>query len=210
MKTRARQNPFASDRVEALLPFEPQWLGENWTDLMERLECFGYRGEVVGPHGSGKTTLLAGIKTRLESQGLPVLSLFLNEESSDLGEAEWCALDRAAAGGGSVVVLLDGAEQMSWWDWRRLRSLSKRFRGLVTTQHRRGRLPVLVRTETSVEMLRQFAGRLAPGFAWDEGEAERVFLHTNGNLREALWYCYDRVAVAGGAKQQLMDFFDKQ
>lgn len=195
MKAWARKNPFASDRVEALLPFEPEWLGETWTGLMDRLDALGYRGAVVGPHGSGKTTLLAGIKTRLESQGFPVLCFFLNEERTRLDESEWQRLERVEAGEHSPIILLDGAEQMSWWDWRRLRTLSKHFRGLVTTQHRLGRLPVFVRTETSVEMLRQFASRLASGLDWSEEEARQVYLRSQGNIREALWHCYDRVAT---------------
>jgi hypothetical protein len=192
--TRARENPFASDRVEALVPFEPEWLGETWTGLMERLRGLDYRVAVVGPHGSGKTTLLAGVKTRLERQGFRVGSFFLNEERTRLNESEWRHLERMPAGEPSPIILLDGAEQMPWRDWRRLQTLANRFRGLVTTQHRRGKLPLLVRTGTSVEMLRQFVRRLAPGYDWDEGELERVYLCSKGNIREALWHCYDRVA----------------
>jgi len=200
VKTRARENPFGSDRVEDLLSFEPEWLGQTWVGLMGKLRDLEYRAAVVGPHGSGKTTLLLGLKTRLEDQGNPVESFFLNDEQRTLSEADWrrfvaVAEDKSAVDG--KIVFLDGAEQMSWRNWRRFQTTVSSYSGLVITQHRPGKLPLLVNTETSLEMFRKFVRRLAPDFDWSGSAVERMYLRSNGNIREALWQCYDLVANGG-------------
>ena len=159
MKTRARENPFASERVEDLLGFEPEWLGQTWPGLMERLRDLDYRAAVVGPHGSGKTTFLSGLKTRLEDQGKRVISFFLNDDQRTLSDANWRVFVDVAEDKGEVdgsMLLLDGAEQMSWRDWREFHKIASAYSGLVITQHRSGKLPLLVKTETSLEMFCDF------------------------------------------------------
>jgi len=46
-------------------------------------------------------------------------------------------------------------------------------------------------------MFRDFIRRLAPDFDWSDSAVERMYLRSNGNIREALWQCYDRVANGG-------------
>lgn len=197
MKIRARENPFASDRVEELLAFEPEWLGHSWEGLIGRLRDQEYRAAVVGAHGSGKTTLLSGLRERLEQQGFRVEEFFLNEEQKTLSEIDWGRLTDVNAGeggAGKVLVFLDGAEQMSRKDWRRFQAGTSCCGGLVITQHRPGKLPLLVKTETDIKMFREFVGRLAPDFDCDGEVVERMYFRSNGNIREALWQCYDWAA----------------
>ncbi len=190
MKTRACDNPFSNERVDDLLFFEPEWLGVTWADLMGRLEELDYRGAVVGPHGSGKTTLLSALRTKLEAEGFSVQRFFLNEESRDLNEEDWRRLDTA----GRAVILLDGAEQFSWMKWRKFLRMASPCRGLVITQHKVGKLPLWLTTQTSVEMLQEFVQRLDPGFVNRGVSLADLYQKSQGNVREALWLCYDIVA----------------
>ncbi|NOX99712.1 MAG: hypothetical protein GXP30_08300 [Verrucomicrobia bacterium] len=195
--TRACDNPFASDRIDDLLPFDPEWLGQTWPGLMGQLKRLDYRGAIVGVHGSGKTTLLSGLKTRLEQEGLVIKSFFLNDQRNSLSKTDWECLVGAGMDERELtqrVVFLDGAEQMPSRDWRRFKKMTHRYRGLVITQHKQGKLPLFVETKTSLEMLREFIARLAPD--WDFGDEFllQVFSSVQGNIREALWRCYDEAA----------------
>lgn len=195
MKTRARDNPFASDRVERLLVFESEWINLNWSQVMKRLEDMDYRAAVVGPHGSGKTTLLRKLKTNLAQQGFEVESIFLNEQKKSLDESVWQRLAQVGLDTNKrVMVMLDGAEQLSWREWRRFYSAAQRHDGLVITQHSTGKLPVLLRTETRLDMFADFARRLAPDVDFEDAVLKRIFTSTQGNVREALWQCYDLLA----------------
>ncbi|MCF6312836.1 MAG: hypothetical protein L3J39_10335 [Verrucomicrobiales bacterium] len=190
MKTRARDNAFSSERVDELLPFEPEWLGQTWQGLMQRLVQLDYRAAVVGPHGSGKSTLLQGLKLRLQEDGVEVVSFFLNEDSRSLSEVDWQRLREA----GGKVVFLDGAEQLDWLRRRRFYALASHCRGVVVTQHQASDLPLLIETQTSLKMLQDFVNRLDPTFAQRGICLDTLFQENGGNLREALWSCYDLVA----------------
>ncbi len=195
MKTRARENPFASERVERLLVFEPEWIDLNWSQVMKRLEDLDYRAAVVGPHGSGKTTLLRKLKTDLVQQDFVVESVFLNEQKKSLDESVWQRLARIDGDSNKkVMVMLDGAEQLSWREWRRFRSAAYRHDGLLITRHSAGKLPVLLETETRLEMFMDFTRRLAPDVGFEDVVLKRIFTSTQGNMREALWQCYDLLA----------------
>jgi len=197
METRARENPFASDRVEALLTFEPEWLNQTWEILMDRLIQLDYRASIIGPHGSGKSTLLSDLKSRLLEQGFQVESFFLNEEQKKLCGTDWERLDHlevSEVSGKRTIVFLDGAEQMSSWQWRRFKKMTTKHSGLIITQHKQGKMPLWLKTETSLEMFRDFVARLSPDFDQHNDSLECCYLNTNGNIREALWQCYDAVA----------------
>lgn len=60
-------NPFATcwTHPGALQPLLPQ--AQTLEELAQRLQRFGWRGQIVGPHGAGKTTLLAALVARLPS-----------------------------------------------------------------------------------------------------------------------------------------------
>jgi hypothetical protein len=176
---RARDNPFAVHRV---LRERYRLSTVEWQDLMARLERLGRRGGIVGPHGSGKTTLLEDLAGRLEGQGWRIHLLRFNRDQRRLGFlARWDAGD---------FVLCDGAEQLSFCDWRRLALRAGRSGGLVITTHRAGRLPVLHRCETSPELLHGLAASL--GEPLSTGECRELHARHHGNLRAALSELYDR------------------
>src|SRR5688572_2719481 len=133
---KARDNPFATDRV-LRVRYRPQ--GWTWEALLERLERLNYRGAIVGPEGRGKTTLLEDLGERLRDQGWGIHQLRLTRERPVF---ERRFLRNFLDGIGTRdVVLFDGAEQMSRFAWWRFVRDTRRAKGLVITSHRAGLLP---------------------------------------------------------------------
>jgi hypothetical protein len=181
---RAADNPFRADRIEALTVRPCGW---TWEGVIDRLEAFGNRGAVVGCHGHGKTTVLGELERRLPGQTLRV----------DLAADEPQPL-RAALVAGDVtgrVVLLDRSERLGSVDWHRLRWAWRSAAGLVIARHRPGRLPTLVRLDTSPHLLEELALELAPDLPTAIVTAlPEVFARHHGNIRECLRELYDRYA----------------
>jgi energy-coupling factor transporter ATP-binding protein EcfA2 len=176
---RARDNPFAVHRV---LRERYRLSALEWQELMARLERLGRRGAIVGPHGSGKTTLLEDLAGRLKGQGWRIHLLRFHADQRRLASlSRWKADD---------FVLCDGAEQLSFLDWRRLALRARSAGGFVVTTHRTGRLPVLHRCETSHELLRGLAASL--GVPLSTQECRELHARHDGNLRAALSELYDR------------------
>jgi len=184
---RARDNPFSIDRV-LKIRYRPQ--GLKWETLMDRLAGLHYRGAIVGPKGTGKSTLLEDLTPRLKDRGLDTQSLRLDAEHRRFSPGflrTFFAKLKA-----NDVILLDGAEQMNWFDWRRFRQRSQRAAGLVITVHAPGRLPTWIQcrtspqllTEIAVEMLQTTPEQVSP-------RANTLFQKHHGNLREALLEWYD-------------------
>lgn len=187
------------ERLGRDLPFDPAWCATDWDSLMGRLERHDWWGLVAGPHGSGKTTFLDAITPRLEARQFRVHRLLLNDEKPAIDAADWERLEgRPARTGepGRTFWLLDGSERLGPLAWRRFLRASGAFGGLIITAHRvRGaRLPLLLETRTSPEMLGDFIHRLSPEWEIAPAEIEALHRDTGGNLREALWRCYDRLA----------------
>jgi MoxR-like ATPase len=196
---KAHDNPFAMERIEALLEFEPEWYGTNWPDLLQHWQQLDYRAAIVGPHGSGKTTLLRSLEARLKNERTQVHHFFLNDRQPDLKAHEWQRLqnldDQA-----TTVILLDGAERLNRRAWRRFHESIVSHNGSVralVTQHRASRFytrwPTLLKTNPTPALLAHLIEKLAPDFANSLTKSQIADLLTRhgGNLREAMWECYD-------------------
>ena len=189
---RARDNPFASERVLR----ERYRLDETgWAELLENWERGKRRGALVGPHGSGKTTLLEDFAARLERRGWRVAWVRLSAEHPQL--PAWCGPEFFERLAEKDVVLLDGAEQLGWLRWGIFRWRVRNAGGLLITTHRAGRLDTLRRCETTPDLLRGLV--LALGGRIEPEEAERLHAAHRGNVREALRELYDRCAEGAGA-----------
>ena len=48
--TRARDNPFANDRIEREIEFDPKWCSTSWPKIFEHWEKLAHRAAIVGPY----------------------------------------------------------------------------------------------------------------------------------------------------------------
>ena len=191
---KARDNPLRVERIERLIGFEPGWVGTDWDRLLDRLHSHSGRGAVVGPHGSGKTTLLGSLAIKLAARDPAVIVHQLRlANQPDMRFSRHHLVELQAAASGGAWIMIDGAEQIGPLQWQSVRRVTAAARGLVITRHRRGRLPLLLRTYTTPEMLERCLekllkpGSVPPG----PGGVKALWQRHRGNLREALWEVYD-------------------
>jgi len=181
---RTRDNPAAVHRV----------LGERyrlsafeWSLLLHRFEVLGRRAAIIGGHGSGKTTLLEDLGERLHARGWGIHLVRVNADRPKLSELPDCD--------DHMIVLCDGAEQLNFFEWRRLRNSTRTAGGLVITMQYEGRLPTLHHCHSSPAVIRELAASLGYSIT----PAEGVELHTrhDGNVRSALRELYDTWSRGG-------------
>ncbi len=189
MSLRARDNPFAVDRIHAI-DYEP--LGWTWDELLQKLASAHWRGAIVGPHGSGKTTLLQTLVPLLRDRGMATLSIRLNRQKRTPRLDEWAAIASIES---NTIVMLDGYEQLSRWNRRRLDRLARHALGLIVTAHDDPALPVLIRCQSDPFILRDITARLAGNQALDDIDPESLLTAHHGNMRHALRELYDRHAM---------------
>ena len=183
---RARDNPFRIERVHQVAYRLP---GAEWDAVLDRLAALGGRCAVVGPRGHGKTTCLEELGRRLEASGRPVERLRLEPEAPPRVTSR--AEDALAAVAPGTTLLLDGAGLLSRaWTERAWRALPPGA-GLVVTAHEPGRWPVLVRCETSPELLTAVVDHLRPRPVAGEPDATTLWQRYAGDLRGALRELFD-------------------
>jgi hypothetical protein len=187
---RAKDNPFAVDRIRQIRYEPPE---ESWESLLARLAAMNYRGAIVGPCGSGKTTLCEEVRARLQQQGLQTQHLFV---SMDI-HMRWRNIQRVLALPFDVV-LVDGADHLFWWIWRRLkRRIFSEKRGLIVTTHQPGLLPTWHECHTSPVLLKRIVNHLVPDQVIPHARIQEFYNHCQGNIRDALRELYDLVGIDG-------------
>jgi hypothetical protein len=87
-------------------------------------------------------------------------------------------------------ILLDGAEQLGWLDWRRFLWRTAGC-GVVITSHRPGLLPTLIHCSTSPELLLGIVETLLGEPLTCKRRVTELFGKHHGNLRDALREMYD-------------------
>lgn len=186
----ARDNPFRSERIEALAFRDPT---ADLPTLLARFTQRGHRGVLVGPHGSGKTTLRETLECHLESAGWILRRLVLAEDR----RAQADDLTTLCAGlTPRHLLCLDGLDLIGWWDWWRLRHAGAG--GILATSHWPGRLPTLHFHRTSPALLVELASELAGAGALAPAAAAILFAHHRGDLRACLRELYDTGIPAQG------------
>ena len=187
---RARDNPFAVERVHAIR-YRP--LHTTFAEILTRLEELNYRAALVGPDGSGKTTLLEDLQQTLAEKGIGTRMVFVNDTSPLSEPACRQLLSQTTR---DEILLLDGADLISRSCW----SLIKRHtithaHGLIITSHRPGLLPTLIECTTTPSLLKDIAHDLQPPDHPIPSEClDTLFHHHQGNIRNCLRDLYDRYA----------------
>jgi energy-coupling factor transporter ATP-binding protein EcfA2 len=183
-------NPFASHRIRPGARTFQFPAGESLDGLVAELARQNWWGQIVGPHGTGKSTLLATLQPALEAAGRQTMLFSLRSDHvvtpQEPVHHRW---------GPDTQVIVDGYEQLSWWQRFRLRSLCRRRRaGLLITSHAPQSLPTLWTTAPSVDLawlLVQTLQQQAPRPLITREDVERCFAATEGNLREMFFTLYD-------------------
>lgn len=191
---KARLNPLRVERVlEVRFRLDAIEPALTLDELLTRWENQGRRGALVGPHGSGKTTLLEDLATPLATSGYQLLNLQLSREKRPFSAQDWHGLQNMTP---QTVVLLDGAEQLNFFDWLRFKQTSNRAAGVLITSHRAGLLPTLLACRTSPRLLQEILHQILGNDAaiWDV-ECEALWQRHQGDLRLALREIYDFYAA---------------
>ncbi len=169
-------------------------------------------GSIVGPHGSGKTTLLRSLVPLLEKEFAVVHLLRLGGCESTALRPRWQharQVDRdiaretqriASAAGQHGLLVIDGAEQISSWQRRRLLRASRRhgFAILATSHQPLSGMDVLFRTRLDAKLIWELTMQLLGDVPQ---EVAAIVLATLGhrdldrisNLREFWFELYDVV-----------------
>lgn len=179
----ARHNPYGFQNWSGL-PY--RFVHGHWQIHWQRLVSLGFRGNIVGPRGSGKSTLLRQLSTELKKAGRHsrfMRARELNSECHDNKGAFW------AAWAPETILLVDSAEQIPFWTWRRVRRLAQaNGRGFVGTMHH-ARLdwPTWVHTKTTPELVGDLAVELnSEACNRSLGEWRRRWNARRGNVRD-IW-----------------------
>ncbi|MFM7249787.1 MAG: hypothetical protein ACKO5R_07815 [Planctomycetaceae bacterium] len=192
-------NPFTARRIApGAIPYRFDQTGqrEALVEACLRLPA----AAIVGPHGTGKTTLLCTLRWVLERRAGPVALLTLGDGATrgaapplpaGLGLPR-ALVTQAAARPAWLVV--DGFEQ--WGLWRRVRVvLGCRRAGvrLLVTAHGACGVPIVHRTAVTPRTV----AAIHDGLVQDRpthvavGDLALALERQGGNLREALFDCYD-------------------
>jgi energy-coupling factor transporter ATP-binding protein EcfA2 len=187
------ENPFCTRCVRpgAVPYFFPQGLAIE--DLLDKLSRNRWTGEIVGPHGSGKSTLLACLIAAIERTGRQTASFELHDGQRGLPRG-WRRKIESAAQIASVIVAVDGYEQLNAWNRFRLKRYCRRRNlGLLVTSHASVGLPEIFRTFASLETTRKIVELLMQKERITiSGEIiEDLFARHGANIRELLFDLYD-------------------
>ena len=186
----ALNNPFATDRVERVLAFKPEWAGTTWKEIELRWQSLNRRATLTGRHGSGKTTFLDVWGKRLSKDGHEVVSLFLNRESRSLTPADWLALENCAG----KTILLDGEEQLNWRARRKFYRLTQPAKGILVTRHSNGKRPNLLHLDPDLDLIHRCVRELSPDlYPQLAPQLPKLWKKHAGNLRHILLDCHDAV-----------------
>jgi len=184
---RARDNPFAVERIHAIR-YRP--LHTTFAKILTRLDELNYRAALVGPDGSGKTTLLEDLQQALAEKGIGTRMVFVNDTAPLPEPACRQLLSETTR---DEILLLDGADLIPRSCW----SLVKRHTithasGLIITAHRPGLLPTLIECTTTPSLLQAIASELQPPDRPIPAESLDTLFHRHqGNIRNCLRDLYD-------------------
>jgi hypothetical protein len=193
----ARDNPFASHRVESL---KYRYPGFNFDEAVAQLEQMQWRAAILGPHGTGKTTLLLELHRHLQSttndrsESTRVWFVPLDRSSRN---QQWLELLEECSP--QTILLVDGIERLRWSRRIRLLGLGPSWirqsslpRSIIVTTHRSIGLPVWLRTTSNSATMEELLLELHPAASPETiDQARKLFTTRRGNIRDVFWKLYD-------------------
>ncbi|MGB0991881.1 MAG: hypothetical protein ACPG32_05370 [Akkermansiaceae bacterium] len=184
----ACQNPFATDRVQRVLPFDVTLTNTTWDELWQRWKLLNGRATVIGPHGAGKTTFLDSWEKLLQEKNHTTLRVFLNRKKRKFSSREAHALENSHG----KIIILDGEEQLGWHGRRTFKKHTQDAAGVLITRHTPNNQPELLRLQPDIDCLIQCVQRIAPDqFSSLEKALPELWEKHHGNIRHVLLECYD-------------------
>ena len=172
---------------------------DNFISLISTWRSLGYRGAIVGPKGHGKSTLLQDLKQKIQAgispelATLPVSLLKLTEQRRKFCQSQIEELSVTAQQNG--IVMLDGAEQLSFWNWRKFQAIIQPCKAAIITTHRPQRMRTVWRCRTTVKLLERILHKLLQEYNFSHpvllNSCEKLFHKHRGNIRECLREYYD-------------------
>jgi hypothetical protein len=184
----ARHNPFSSARVQpgAIPYFLPPT--ETLETLYRRFLQHGASAQLVAPHGHGKSTLVFHLCARAKQDGWRVVPY----------------RGGPVAGEPRTLYRVDGVEQISVRDWRRLKeACANSDVGLLATAHKDCGLPTLWTPRVDAASLRTIIDYLLrdePTFRIDDAALETLLRKHSGNMRLVLLELYHRYEIEFAAQ----------
>jgi len=161
-------------------------------ELLSRLRDNHWWGEIIGPHGSGKSTLIETLREAFLHAGRKVHQFTLTRGQRWLP----ATADDKANWDDQTQVVVDGFEQLGWWQRRSLkRTCRRRSCGLLITAHASFGFPSMFTATTSLDVTEQLVFALLPEHAAHHistTEIEEAFARHEGNVREVFFDLYDR------------------
>ncbi len=193
-------------------------------DLVSRFGELGHRCQILGPHGSGKSSLmldlLPSLQDRFACRARHVVfpesprseqsrrlrgilwNLTVGESATD--NHDQCRVqvirDRPGQAGWRLLLAVDGFEQLNRLSRWMLKTVSRLTRtSLLVTTHGDIGLPTLATTQVDYVKARQIIANLLGGRAQvdaliNDEELQEQLDARDGNLREVLFWLYDRWA----------------
>ncbi len=185
----ARHNPFASEHLRKI---RYRFLNHSLTSLLNRFEILNRRAAIVGPQGHGKTTLQKELADAITS-ATSVRTYWVKLREGDRKIPRTVLDELFSQAGEFDLICVDGAEQLSWWNWKKfLRQLGKE-QGCLITSHRAGLLPTLTQCTTSLSLLSDLVTELASApDAAQQKELEAIYNRHRGDIRQSIRELYDR------------------
>ena len=197
MSNNRLSNPFSASRMDRLR-YRPE--GWTWDEMLTRIEQHHFRGAIVGPKGSGKSTLIRALIPKLAARGFRARFLRTWAERPTLSQKVRHHLSLTLQS--RDIVILDGAEQLGWFAWRRLQRLFRPAAGFLITTHAPGRLPTLVTCRPSLKMAQTLLNELAGTESLPDETLRDAYERHGGNLREMIREFYDRYDGEAGHEPQ--------